>query len=363
MSIASSLKATGVADVIVVLRPMKYAQITAADASVPAKVLRHFRSSPFSQDSALLEVLNARGGARAARAAAGGTSATSISAAAVSVPKARHYPHLGLVLGTVDQVSLAALRKETGVQKVLPAPQLRLIKPVAMVATQVTAGYTWGLSALRIDQLHAQGITGTGVLVGHLDTGVDATHPALTGVVKEFAEFDSLGNQVPGAMAKDSGEHGTHTAGTIAGQLVRGVHFGVAPGAKLACAMVIEGGNVLARILGGMNWAVGLNVRVLSLSLGLMGQSGVFLSIVQILRARGVLPVFAVGNEGAGTSRYPGNYAETLSVGAMDKAGNVPDFSSSQRFKRKKDPIVPDLVGPGVDVVSCVPGGTPGHRC
>ena len=83
-----------------------------------------------------------------------------------------------------------------------------------------------------------------------------------------------------------------------------------------------------------------------------------FLSIVQILRARGVLPVFAVGNEGAGTSRYPGNYAETLSVGAMDKAGNVPDFSSSQRFKRKKDPIVPDLVGPGVDVVSCVPGGT-----
>ena len=79
MSIASSLKATGVADVIVVLRPKKGAPIAAADASVPAKVLRHFRSSPFSQDSALLEVLKARGGARAARAASGGTSATSIN--------------------------------------------------------------------------------------------------------------------------------------------------------------------------------------------------------------------------------------------------------------------------------------------
>ena len=357
MSIATSLKATGFAEVIVVLRPKKGAQLAADDASVPAKVLRHLKSSPFSQDSALLEVLNARGGTRTARAAAGGTSATAISAAAVSTTKARHYPNLGIVLGIVDRTSLAALRKETGVKEVMTAPQLRLIKPVAMVPTQVSAGYTWGLSALGVDKLHAQGITGKGVLVGHLDTGVDASHPALAGVVKVFAEFDSLGNQVPGARAKDSAEHGTHTAGTIAGQLIQGVQFGVAPGAKLACAMVIEGGNVLARILGGMNWAVGQKVRILSMSLGLLGQSDAFLSVVQILRARGVLPVFAVGNEGAGTSRYPGNYVEAMSVGAMDEAGSVADFSSSQRFKRKKDPIVPDMVGPGVNVVSCVPDG------
>jgi subtilisin len=205
--------------------------------------------------------------------------------------------------------------------------------------------------------MHAQGLTGKGILVGHLDTGVDGSHPALAGAVKVFAEFDALGNQVTGAKATDSGEHGTHTAGTIAGQPTQGVHFGVAPGAKLASAMVIEGGNVLARILSGMNWAVGQEVRVLSMSLGLPGSSDAFLAITQILRARGVLPVFAVGNEGPGTSRYPGNYAETLSVGAIDSAGAVADFSSSQRFKRKKDPIVPDLVGPGVDIVSCVPGG------
>ena len=159
------------------------------------------------------------------------------------------------------------------------------------------------------------------------------------------------------AAPSDSDEHGTHTAGTIAGQLVQGVQFGVAPGARLASAMVIEGGRVLARILGGMNWAVGKKVRVLSMSLGLPGLDPAFLALTQTLRARGVLPVFAVGNDGAGTSRYPGNYAEALSVGAMDSADAVADFSSSQRFKRKQDPIVPDLVGPGVDVVSCVPGG------
>lgn len=55
--------------------------------------------------------------------------------------------------------------------------------------------------------------------------------------------------------------------------------------------------------------------------------------------------------------RYPGNYAEALSVGAMQEDGLVADFSGSQRFLRKADPLVPDVVGPGVDVISCVPGG------
>ncbi|HEY4575550.1 MAG TPA: S8 family serine peptidase, partial [Thermoanaerobaculia bacterium] len=75
------------------------------------------------------------------------------------------------------------------------------------------------------------------------------------------------------------------------------------------------------------------------------------------LRAKNILPVYAVGNEGAGTSRYPGNYPEALSVGAVDENGQVADFSSSQRFARQSDPVVPDIVGPGVGVISAMPGG------
>jgi subtilisin family serine protease len=44
-------------------------------------------------------------------------------------------------------------------------------------------------------------------------------------------------------------------------------------------------------------------------------------------------------------------------VGACDRRGRVPEFSSSQRFKRKRDPIVPDVVAPGDDVISARPGG------
>jgi len=121
--------------------------------------------------------------------------------------------------------------------------------------------------------------------------------------------------------------------------------------------MVIEGGDAVARILGGMDWAVGLGVRVLSMSLGIRGLVADFLDIVDVLRDNGVLPVIAVGNEGPGTSRSPGNYPKALSVGAIDSTGNVADFSSSQRFKRRFQPLAPDLVAPGVDVVSARPGG------
>src|SRR5262249_15570256 len=53
----------------------------------------------------------------------------------------------------------------------------------------------------------------------------------------------------------------------------------------------------------------------------------------------------------------PGNYGNVLSVGAMGEDDLVADFSSSQQFNRAADPLVPDIVGPGVDVISSVPGG------
>ncbi|WP_439396076.1 S8 family peptidase [Bradyrhizobium sp. PMVTL-01] len=78
--------------------------------------------------------------------------------------------------------------------------------------------------------------------------------------------------------------------------------------------------------------------------------------MIDSLRAANVLPVIACGNEGPQTSRSPGNYANVLSIGAMDVHNKVPDFSSSQRFNRPINPLCPALAAPGVAVTSCVPG-------
>lgn len=270
----------------------------------------------------------------------------------------RYYAQLGLLLGSATRAGIAQLRASAGVARVAGAPSVSLIRPRRKRPARLATTHTWGLLALQADRLWRDGWTGRGVTIGHLDTGVDGAHPALRGAIESFAEVDDLGRvATPAPAPYDTEDHGTHTAATLAGRPVGGRHVGVAPDARLASAIVIEGGDVVARVLGGMDWAVARGVRVLSLSLGFRGWWEDFRALTALLRERGVLPVFAVGNEGPGTSRSPGNYAEALSVGALDRARRVAPFSSSQRFVRARDPIVPDLVAPGVEVVSARPGG------
>lgn len=371
-NIQQQLDALGTAQVIVALKyvppqpgaagaSLSLAATEVGDAVVDLQ--QHFVEAPASQDQALARslarrVLRQSGRRNGAMLTAASTADLSWLVPDVpSPPKMRLFRNLGLMLGTTDRKGVAALNDDRRVDWVTGAPHVLFIRPVRSAPAALAAGATWGLERLRIPEVWAKGFTGKGVLVGHLDTGVDGTHPAVKPAIAHFAEFDMMGNPVPGAAAHDSGEHGTHTAGTIAGRKVKGTAFGVAPGAQLASALVIEGGNVVARILAGMDWVVGLGVRVLSMSLGLPGWQEDFLPVVQVLRARGVLPVFAVGNEGPGTSRSPGNYIEALSVGACDDTDQVASFSSSQRFQRIDNPLVPDLVAPGVNVISSVPGG------
>lgn len=327
------MRARGSAQVIVVVRSALGAGASASLREV-LRLEKHFLRDPVTRSSALAASLGS------------------------SAPPCRIFPHLGVLLGTVDRDGLLALRSEPHVVTVVGAPALSPIRPRRRAAAKLEAAHTWGIERLGIPALWDRGLTGQGILVAHLDTGVDARHPALRGAVAHFAEFDVMGRAVqPSPSPRDTDDHGTHTAATVAGRPVNGRHVGVAPGARVASAVVIEGGDTVARVLAGMDWALELGARVLSLSLGFRGYWPDFLAVTRILRGKGVLPVFAVGNEYAGSSRSPGNYPEALSVGACDREDHVADFSSSQRFDRKRDPVVPDLVAPGVDVVSARPGG------
>ncbi|CBS89844.1 S8 family peptidase [Azospirillum lipoferum] len=340
-----SLAAMGYAKAIVVFK--KSVSATLKSPAVPDDLARHFVIPDTMLESDL------------ARAAASHSSGEAVATAVG--PAVRIYPRLGLALGYVDRQGAKELRSDSRVKKLVEAPQISLIRPVIMEDakpnSKPTSKPTWGIERLGVPELWSRGITGKGVIVGHLDTGVDGSHSALKDAIEAFAEFDLRGDLVENAEVRDSDDHGTHTAGTIVGRKTERGSFGVAPGAKLASAMVIEGGDVVDRIVGGMEWALGYGVRILSMSLGLRGYTPAFQAIVDALRANDVLPVIAVGNEYANSSRSPGNYTNVLSVGASNERDEVADFSSSQRFNRTDDPIVPDLVAPGVNVLSCVPNG------
>lgn len=272
-------------------------------------------------------------------------------------PAVRHYPQLGISLGFADWDGVVAIEADPSVEAVHAAYAAGIVRPVRVASATLRRKLTWGIQELQIDKLWAQGLTGKGVRVGHLDTGVDAEHPALQGRVAAFAEWDMLGQFVEGAQPHDSDQHGTHTAGTLAGKPVGRHAIGVAPECELYSGMVIDGGQVLARVLGGMEWLLSNDVKVLSMSLGWRGYNPSFVVIMRRLRQLGMLPVFAIGNEGLGSSRSPGNYPETLSVGAIDRNRRVAPFSGSVRFNRDRDPLQPDVVAPGVGIISAKPGG------
>jgi subtilisin len=279
------------------------------------------------------------------------------------MPPYRFFPRLGVYFGYMDKQGIRKTEEERrAAAKVYAAEYLSLIRPVFKRLAESAGSLTWGLERLGIDKIWQNGLYGKGIRVGHLDTGVDASNEALRSQVKAFVDIDYDGNIIsdsrpPGDAAYDSGDHGTHTGGTICGGLANGMAIGVAPKAELYVALVIEGGNVLVRVLQGMEWCIENQVKVLSMSLGFRGYTPFFTDVMRRLRENGVLPIIAIGNEGLGFSRSPGNYPEALSLGAIDSNDHIARFSSSIRFNRDIEPYQPDCVAPGVNVVSAKPGG------
>ncbi|TSC79919.1 MAG: peptidase S8 and S53 subtilisin kexin sedolisin [Candidatus Peregrinibacteria bacterium Gr01-1014_25] len=220
-------------------------------------------------------------------------------------------------------------------------------------------------SAQQIGAMTVQerGVTGQGVRVAILDTGVSADHPELAGNVVLTANFtvDDADDQVG---------HGTHVSGIVAGVGAREFEdrgslnraLGVAPGAELMSGKVCnnQGWCLEGDIQAGIEWAVAQHARVINLSLG----GGAFLGHcdrdpmaedVNWAVKQGAIVVVAAGNSGdAGEGiTSPGCASEAIAVGAVDGQDVRPSWSSYG--------LAIDVAAPGVGIlssVSCQAAGT-----
>ena len=121
---------------------------------------------------------------------------------------------------------------------------------------------SWGIAAIKA---HTSSLTGAGVKVAVLDTGIDVTHEAFKDVTIDRQDFSGDG-------LEDRDGHGTHCAAIFFGRPVDGLRIGVAPGVTEALAGKIlrdDRSGTTDMLFGGLNWALQNKAQVISMSLGL----------------------------------------------------------------------------------------------
>ncbi len=243
----------------------------------------------------------------------------------------------------------------------------------------------WGIEEIRAPLVWSEfDVRGEGIIVGSADSGVEFTHPALidsyVGSVDnhDYAWFDpGIGNSSPA----DSGGHGTHTTGTVLGQF----GIGVAPGAKwIACRNLPRNlGNPADYVacmeflfapfpIGGDPFTEGDPTRgahVTNNSWGCPPEEGcdgrtIGIGVAQ-LRNAGQMMVVSNGNSGpeCSTTGAPANNGDAFSVGALNPSGtSVAGFSSRGPAVDSDGRLIlkPDIIAPGVEIVSSLPGDTYG---
>jgi subtilisin family serine protease len=186
---------------------------------------------------------------------------------------------------------------------------------------------------------NADSTQGGDLKVAVVDTGVQQTHPDLSGQVLSghFFLHDTGGaNAFEGAGGtSDPAGHGTHVSGTIAALSNNGTGVsGAAPGAKILPVQVLcaDGGGFSSDVAAGITWAVDNGASVINLSLG-GGASAAEQSAVQYALDNDVVVAAAGGNDGtSGTVSYPAaysaQYANVIAVAATTSANGHPAYGT-----------------------------------
>jgi Subtilisin-like serine proteases len=210
--------------------------------------------------------------------------------------------------------------------------------------------FTWGLKATKVNNSL---LTGSGIKVAVLDTGMDLLHPDFAGRSIVSQSF------VPDESVQDSNSHGTHCIGTACGfKDLNGRRYGIAYESTIYVGKVLSnaGSGDSGWILAGMEWAIANGCQVISMSLGntTRTSSTAYETVGRRALQNGCLIVAAAGNNGrtGGTVGQPANSPSIMAVGAIDNCLAVADFSAKAG---KSAGAKVDIAAPGVQIYSSVP--------
>lgn len=206
------------------------------------------------------------------------------------------------------------------------------------VVSALSETYNWGFNTTHVLNAHKY-TKGKGIRIAVCDTGLPKHVDLDNNIESYFNATDSV-------TVYDAHGHQTHTSGIIAAQENGIGVIGYAPEAKLIAIKVLndDGTSGYEEIERGIRIAIMQKVDFISLSLGspTPGTQGLH-NAIKDATAAGIIIVAAAGND-AGAVNYPAAYDEVIAVAALDKNGNLANFSS------RGSEI--DFTAPGVQIYS-----------
>ena len=270
-------------------------------------------------------------------------------------------------IGAAATIGHKYQRVFSGVSARVPRGALERIRALRYVAAvhidaEVHALLDDSVSKIKADQVWSTfGVRGRGVVVAVIDTGIDSRHPALAGRVAGGYDFVNRDSD-----PMDDNGHGTHVAGIIGADGGAGL-TGVAPEVTFLAYKALDSGgsgyesNVLAAVERAVdpdqNGDPSDHADVVNLSLGIAASGNdPVTAAVERATAAGVICVIAAGNIfGSYRIGPPADAPSAITVGATDLQDAM--WSSSSGGPTEVLFLKPDVVAPGVDILSLAPGG------
>ena len=302
-----------------------------------------------------------------------------------------------MILVRGDLATVQTLAARADVARIDANPTVRISEPAVSLSTQAVQGPSaieWNISKVHAPDVWAAGFTGQGVVIGGQDTGYQWDHPALkrqyrgwngTTASHDYNWHDAIrsggGSCGPNSpFPCDDHGHGTHTMGTMVGDDGAGNQIGMAPGARwIGCRNMNVGVGTPATYSECYQWFIAPTKRdgtgadpamapdVINNSWGCPPSEGctdpnVLLTVVQNVRAAGIVTVHSAGNSGSACSTISepsAIYSDSFTVGATNSSDVIASFSSRgpvtiDTSGRRK----PDVSAPGVGIRSSVPTST-----
>jgi len=200
----------------------------------------------------------------------------------------------------------------------------------------------YGIGAVQATTVQETGVTGSGITVCVIDSGLYTGHEDFNGA--------HISGGTPTGWNTDQCGHGTHVAGTIAAQNNSLGVVGVAPDVNLYIVKVF-GENCAwtysSTLVDAANKCKAAGAKVISMSLGGSTKSTTEKNAFDSLYSSGILSIAAAGNDGTTALSYPAGYSSVMSVAAVDSNNAWASFSQYNSDV--------EIAAPGVGVLSTVP--------